>query len=227
MLCGDVPREGSSRRSVSLEAPCHVKFYVRPRGQGAAELLERDRGLSRCAFPPGQPRAACGLRIAHGLRRLARGRRAAARERAERSLTFANQVRHCPLMPFDALGTAASNGGSSLPSLSPERTAKPEARLGMVLPARTHHLINKARPHRPHPQTGGECGRAASSDAGPARRPRRERYVGARGVGLSQRERRRAHEELRGEVEEVRRWAGACFWRGSGAGLARIQRSSD
>ena len=26
------------------------KFCVRPRGQGAAELLERDRSLSRCAF---------------------------------------------------------------------------------------------------------------------------------------------------------------------------------
>jgi hypothetical protein len=50
VLCGDVPWEGSSRRSVSLQAPCHVKFYVRPRGQGAAQLLERDKGLSRCAF---------------------------------------------------------------------------------------------------------------------------------------------------------------------------------
>ena len=26
------------------------KFYVRPRGQGATELFERDRGLSRCAL---------------------------------------------------------------------------------------------------------------------------------------------------------------------------------
>ena len=32
MLGGDIPWEGSSRRSVSLQAPCHVEVYVRPRG---------------------------------------------------------------------------------------------------------------------------------------------------------------------------------------------------
>ena len=48
MLCGDVPWEGSSRRLVSLQAPCHVKFYVRPRGQGAASC-RRETGVSLVA----------------------------------------------------------------------------------------------------------------------------------------------------------------------------------
>ena len=51
MLCGDVPWEGSSRRSVSLQGSLsRGSSTCVPRGQGSAELLERDRGLSRCAF---------------------------------------------------------------------------------------------------------------------------------------------------------------------------------
>ena len=51
MLCGDVPWEGSSRRSVSLQGSLsRGSSTCVPRGQGAAELLERDRSLSRCAF---------------------------------------------------------------------------------------------------------------------------------------------------------------------------------
>ena len=51
MLCGDVPWEGSSRRSVSLQGSLsRGSSTCVPRGQGAAELLERDRSLSRCAL---------------------------------------------------------------------------------------------------------------------------------------------------------------------------------
>ena len=56
MPCGDVPWEGSSRRSVSLEAPCHVEFYVRSTGTRRSRAVgERQESLSLRVSPPARP----------------------------------------------------------------------------------------------------------------------------------------------------------------------------
>ena len=56
MLCGDVPWEGSSRRPVSLEAPCHVEFYVRSTGTRRSRAVgERQESLSLRVSPPARP----------------------------------------------------------------------------------------------------------------------------------------------------------------------------
>ena len=51
MLGGDVPWEGSSRRSVSLQAPCHVKFTC-VHGDKVQPSCPRETKsrLPRCAF---------------------------------------------------------------------------------------------------------------------------------------------------------------------------------
>ena len=53
MLGGDVPWEGSSRRVVSLQAPCHVKFTC-VHGDKVQPSCPRETKsrLPRCAFPP-------------------------------------------------------------------------------------------------------------------------------------------------------------------------------